>query len=557
MTRRRGAVVGGGVVLVVAAGAMVVMASGLLHGGRITPTAALGAPTFVDETGTSGLDHTFGGSDTSMIGGGLAVLDCDDNGLPDLFIAGGGKPAGLYRNESRPGGSLAFAPVVDPVTAGQDVMGAYPIDIDGDGHVDLVVLRVGGVDLLRGLGDCRFERANEAWSFAAPAAWTTAFSATWEGAAKLPTLAFGNYVGLDASGNATYTCPDNELFRPDASGSGYAAATALTPGYCALSMLFSDWDRSGRRDLRVSNDRHYYDNTNGEEQLWRIAAGEAPRLYTANDGWVQLQIWGMGIGSEDVTGDGYPDVYLTSQGPNMLQTLLNGPAQPTYRDIALKRGVVATRPVAGGDPLPSTAWHPEFQDVNNDGFIDLFVSKGNIDAVPDYATRDPSDLFIGQPDGTFTNETVQAGIVDFDRGRGAALADLNQDGLLDLVEVKLDAPARVWRNVGAGTAAAPAPMGHWLEIALQQPGGNRDAIGSWVDVRIGDTVLQREVTVGGGHISGARGPMHLGLGPATQVDVRVHWPDGETGPWLPATADQAIVIERGATAVRQTQTAHP
>ncbi len=557
MTRRRVGVIIGGLVVVAAAGLAITLLPGVLRGGRVTPTVALGAPTFVDETATSGLDHTYGGSDTSMIGGGVAVLDCDDNGLPDLFVAGGGNPAALYRNVSRPGGSLAFAPLVDPVTSGRDVMGAYPIDIDGDGQVDLVVLRVGGVDLLRGLGDCRFERANDAWSFAAPSTWTTAFSATWEGAAKLPTLAFGNYVGLDASGNATYTCPDNELFRPNASGSGYAPPTPLTPGYCALSMLFSDWDRSGRRDLRVTNDRHYYDNAVGEDQLWRVAAGEVPRLYTADDGWVPLQIWGMGIGSYDVTGDGYPDVYLTSQGPNVLQTLLNGPAQPTYRDIAIKRGVVGTRPATGGDPLPSTAWHPEFEDVNNDGFVDLFVSKGNVDAVPDYASRDPSDLFLGQPDGTFVEGAAQAGIVTFDRGRGAALADFNRDGLLDLVEVYLDAPTRVWRNVGAGTATAPAAMGHWLDIALQQPGGNRDAIGSWVDVRIGDTVVQREVTVGGGHISGTLAPMHVGLGPATQVDVRVQWPDGETGPWLPAAADQAIVIERGATGVRPLPTAGP
>ena len=81
-------------------------------------------------------------------------------------------------------------------------------------------------------------------------------------------------------------------------------------------MLFSDWDRSGRRDLRVSNDRHYYSELgDGQEQLWRFAPGEAPRLYTADDGWVTVQIWGMGIGSYDVTGDGYPEAYLTSQGP--------------------------------------------------------------------------------------------------------------------------------------------------------------------------------------------------------------------------------------------------
>ena len=167
-------------------------------------------------------------------------------------------------------------------------------------------------------------------------------------------------------------------------------------------MLFSDWDGSGRRDLRVSNDRQYYDAEVGQEQLWRVSEGEAPRLYTADDGWVFMQIWGMGIGSYDLTGDGHPEVYLTSQGPNKLQTLLTGPEVPTYRDIAIKHGVVATRPSAGGDPLPSTAWHPEFQDVNNDGFIDLFVSKGNVGQQPDYAAVDPSDLFIGAADGTFT-----------------------------------------------------------------------------------------------------------------------------------------------------------
>ncbi len=298
-------------------------------------------------------------------------------------------------------------------------------------------------------------------------------------------------------------------------------------------MLFSDWDRSGRRDLRVTNDRHYY--TDGSDQLWRVAAGEAPRLYTAADGWVAMQIWGMGIASYDVTGDGYPDVYLTSQGDNKLQTLTAGPTQPAYRDIALKRGVNAAQPYTGGDVLPSTAWHPEFQDVNNDGFIDLFVSKGNVSAQPDYATKDPSDLLIGRPDGTFSEGGEAAGIVDFDRGRGAALADFNLDGLVDLVELNLGAPARLWRNVGAGDAANPAPMGHWLGVSLSQPGSNRDAIGSWIEVQVGDLTLRRELTVGGGHIGGQLGPTHFGLGPATEAKVRVQWPDGEQGPWIPVT----------------------
>ena len=127
----------------------------------------------------------------------------------------------------------------------------------------------------------------------------------------------------------------------------------------------------------------------------------------------------MGIASRDLTGDGYPEVFLTSQGDNKLQTLENGPAQPTYKDMALKAGVTAQRPYAGGDVLPSTAWHPEFEDVNNDGLVDLFVSKGNVEAQPDYATLDPSNLLIGQADGTFVEGAEAAGIVGYERARAA------------------------------------------------------------------------------------------------------------------------------------------
>ena len=211
-------------------------------------------------------------------------------------------------------------------------------------------------------------------------------------------------------------------------------------------MLFSDWDGSGRRDLRVTNDRHYY--TAGSDQLWKIAAGQPPYAYTAADGWVRMVIWGMGIAAQDVTGDGLPEYYLTSQGDNKLQTLTLGPRQPTFRDIARRRGVTAAQPFTGGDVLPSTAWHAEFNDVNNDGFMDLLVTKGNVSTMPDYAARDPSNLFLGQPDGTFAEGADAAGILNYGRARGAALADLNLDGMLDLVMVNVGEPVRLWRNEG-------------------------------------------------------------------------------------------------------------
>jgi len=292
----------------------------------------------------------------------------------------------------------------------------------------------------------------------------------------------------------------------------------------------------------VSNDRHYY--RDGEEQLWRIVPGKAPHLYTREEGWMPLQIWGMGIASQDLTGDGYPEVYLTSQADNKLQTLANGPSEPTYKDIALVHGATAHRPFTGDVTLPSTAWHAEFEDVNNDGFSDLYVSKGNVERQLDYAMKDPSDLLIGQPDGTFVEGAMDAGIVDFASARGAALVDLNDDGLLDLVQVVRRQNVRLWRNVGQGDAAGPKPMGHWIGIGLDQDAPNHDAIGAWIDVRSGAVQMTREVTVGGGHVSGQLGPIHVGLGTADHADVRVTWPDGVVSPWMTAAADRVVGIER-------------
>jgi enediyne biosynthesis protein E4 len=496
------------------------------------------APHFVDDGAAAGVDHRYTGDFQFFVGGGVAAFDCDGDGRSDLYFAGGSGPAALYRNESPVGGDLRFGRVTSPVTDLTAVTGAYPLDVDSDGHTDIAVLRVGEDVVLRGDGQCGFERANEALALDGGDAWTVAFSATWEGTNELPTLAFGDYLAPDRQ-----TCEDSRLVRPGPAGDVYGSPIPLTPGYCTLSVLFSDWSRSGRRDLRMTNDRHYY--RDGTDQLWRIAPDEPPRAYTEAEGWRPLQIWGMGIASQDLTGDGYPEVFLTSQGDNKLQALAGETSQPAYEDIALRRGATAHRPFAGGDVLPSTAWHAEFEDVNNDSFFDLFVAKGNVEAEPGYATRDPSNLLLGQADGTFVEGAEAAGIVSYERARGGALVDLNLDGLLDLVVVDRDAPVKLWRNVGAGGADDPEPMGHWVALRLVQPAPNVDAMGAWVEARVGDRTVDRELTVGGGHAGGKLGWIHLGLGGADEVEVRVQWPDGDVGPWMTVPADQFATIERG------------
>jgi len=539
--RRRLAAIAGVAVVILAVAA--IGAGAWLTAAR--PASAGPAPRFVDETASSGLDFTYDGPFDDAVGGGVAVLDCNGDGKPDLYLAGGANSAGLFRNDSPVGGSLAFSRITSPVTDLTDVNGAYPIDIDGDGITDLVVLRNSGNLILRGLGGCRFQDVTAAWGLNPGTDHTEAFSATWEPGNRWPTIAFGNYVNFVIT-DVHARCEPNDFIRPSASGTGFAPAIPLTPAFCALSLLFSDWDGSGRSDLRVSNDDEYYDPYVGSEQLWRVDPGRTPRLYTAADGWVTVHVEGMGIASYDLTGDGLPEVYLTSQAASRLQTLADGPSRPVYKDIGLDYGVNVAHPFMGANTnLPSTAWHDEFEDVNNDGRIDLFVSKGNVTSQPDYAQQDPSNLLLGQPDGTFAEAADKAGIVTYERGRGAALADFNLDGRLDLVQSFYGAPVRIWRNAGPVTGdGSDAGQANWLALRLSEPGGNVDAIGSVIEIQAGSTTWRREITIGGGHAGGQLGWIHFGLGAATSAQVRVHWPDGQVGPWQAVAANGFEIVDR-------------
>ena len=503
---------------------------------------ALEPPRFADESASAGIQHRYEGGWEFFAGGGVATFDCDGDGRPDVYLAGGTAPAKLYRNTSRTGGRLSFSLVAASATGVGQVTGAYPLDIDGDGAIDLAVLRVGENILFRGLGQCRFERANEAWAFAGGNAWTTAFTARWDPGARWPTLVFGNYVDRAQPGSPWGTCHDNVLLRPGRDR-GFAPPAALAPGHCALSALFSDWNRDGTADLRLSNDRQYH--RGGQEQLWRIPASGAASLYTPAEGWRKLTIWGMGIATHDVNDDGYPDYLLTSMGDNKLRILTDGADRPSYADAARKRGMTAHRPYVGGDILPSTAWHPEFRDVNNDSFIDLFIAKGNVEAMKAFASRDPNNLLLGGPDGRFEEAGEVAGIVTYARARGASLADFNLDGLPDLLVVNRKANVEVWRNLGRGTARRPVPMGNWLQLKLLQDGGNRNAVGARVEVRVGARTLSRELVVGGGHASGAAGWIHFGVGTAERVRVRIQWRDGEWSDWYQLYANQFARIVRG------------
>ena len=271
---------------------------------------------------------------------GVATFDCNDDGFPDMLLAGGEAPAKFYRNTSTRGGALHFEAEQSGLEL-DGVTGAYPLDIDSDGITDLVLLRVGETVV-----DARPRRLQ-----------VRARQRTLglQRRRRLVDVVCGDLGARRGVADAG----DRQLHRSQAGDRSLGvvhrqlAASSqgrrrqepsrssrrplpLKPSYCALSMLFTDWNRSGTPSLRISNDREYY--RGGQEQLWHIDPGKPPALYTDADGWKSLKIWGMGIASYDVTGDGYPDYFLTSMADNKLQTFVNAPGdghpRPEYKDVA-------------------------------------------------------------------------------------------------------------------------------------------------------------------------------------------------------------------------------
>ena len=506
------------------------------------PVMSADIPQMKEMAQEAGITHSYTGDFEFFVGGGVASFDCNDDHKSDVFLAGGSSPAQLFINHTPVGGALAFeaAPLDQELLS---VSGAYPINIDNDAFVDLVVLRVGENKILKGLGNCKFAEANEEFGFDGGNEWTTGFSAIWEKDAKYPTLAFANYIDQEAPDAPWGTCEDNVLARPDENGK-YTKLEPLSPSFCSLSILFTDWNNEGKYDLRVTNDRQYY--RGGKEQLWTLNDGGKPTEYGLDQGWQKLVIWGMGIAEGDLDGDGRPEYALSSMGDTMLQGIdEDAPKEaPQYRDLAFEKGTTAHRPYVGDEGKPSTGWHTQFADFNNDARSDLFIAKGNVQAMPDFAAMDPDNMLLSQFDGKFVEAGHVAGI-DLDRrGRGAVVDDFNNDGMLDLLVVNREANVSLFQNMGVKTSWGNAPLGNFIDIELNNGEVNPDAIGARIEVKTGTLTQIQTVHVGGGHASGQNGFIHFGLGVAERAEIRVRWPDGETSQFYRAFANNHIVIER-------------
>jgi hypothetical protein len=240
----------------------------------------------------------------------------------------------------------------------------------------------------------------------------------------------------------------------------------------------------------------------------------------------------MGIASHDLNGDGRDEVMLTSMGDQLLQLAM---PDGTYTAAPYDIGTYAQRPYFGGDGRPSTGWHAEFGDLNNDGLADLFISKGNVDQMPGSAMQDPNNLLIQQADGRFSEAGDIAGIAGTTRSRGAALADFDLDGRLDLIVMNRRAPMELYRNVSTDT-------GHGVGISLTSAEGKGNGVGAIIGVETEAGIQWRELTVGGGHAGGSMLPAHFGLGDFEHALITVTTAAGISMPAVETQVDQYLNI---------------
>ena len=404
-------------------------------------SGALRPPRFVDEAAAAGLDHAYDGEFRSSSAAAWPSSTATATAARTCTSAGGEEPAALFRNGSPVGGALAFTPVPEP----RDRPGARRRRVParhrrGRHRRPRRPARRRERPAARRSATARFERANEAWGFDGGHDVDDRLQrdlgglgrrSADPGLRRLPGARRGRRPGLRLRR------------RPARSGPRrWRTAVRAADRRCrqAWCTLVDAVQRLGPlrppRPARLERPPVLPSDAARSSCGASTPGAAAAALYRATRAGSRCSIWGMGIASYDLTGDGYPEVFLTSQADNRLQTLADGPSRAEvrgHRDRA-RRDRARSRTPAAMD-LPSTAWHPEFADVNNDGLIDLFVAKGNVerpgrlrDAGPEQPAHRPGGRDVRGGRGWTPASS------SFARARGAALADLNLDGLLDLVD---------------------------------------------------------------------------------------------------------------------------
>ncbi|MGD0941466.1 MAG: CRTAC1 family protein [Terracidiphilus sp.] len=523
--------------------------------------ATISGITMVNGASSSGLDFVLRSGATGnmyqpeTLAGGLGVIDFDGDGWPDLYCVNGAAMPQLektdrsywnrlYRN-NRDG---SFTDVTEKAgVAGRGFgIGVAVGDYNNDGFEDMFVVGVHGNQLYRNNGDGTFTDVTDAAGLNLPPVrglWSIA--ATWidyDGDGKLD-LFISNYCewtqGIDVLCGSGFTgdrrryChPDKyraepmQLFHNNGDGTftevtGKAAFTeALGKG---MGVAMADFAGDGRPGLFVANDNArnlLYRNTGHGLEEMGLEAGVAYN----GDG---RSVSGMGADFGDITGSGRYDLVMTALRNEGYGVFLNH-GHGEFEDGSVKTGLMSLTHSLSG-------WGCGLVDLDNDGWVDLFVAGGGVDIDNGMTNR----IFrnIG---GRFTDASNESGVglAEQRLHRGCVFADFDHDGRLDVAVTSLDDQIELWWN--------RSPVEHWLQLRLIGTRSNRSAIGAEVTLKTAGRTQIRCVRSSVGYASSSDLTLHFGLGAERGGMVEVHWPSGKVQKLGVVTANQRLEIKEPA-----------
>jgi enediyne biosynthesis protein E4 len=533
------------------------------HLARAAPTnETIAAVRFENVASRAGIDFILHNHPTPQkhlietMTGGIAAFDYNGDGLTDIFFTNGASIPSLqkdspqyfnrlYRNE----GGWKFTDVTEQAgVAGEGYsMGAAAADYDNDGHVDLFVAGVFRNILYRNLGNGRFEDVtqqagikSDKWSVAA--GWFDYDNDGWLDLLVVNyakwSISYDRFCGDRERGIRTYCHPKYldglpcTLYRNRKDGTFEDVTESSGTGKSigrGMSVAFADYDGDGFVDMFVTNDNQgnflFHNRRDGTFEEIGLTAGVA--LMDNGE-----PVSNMGADFRDYNNDGRPDIAVTDLSHEtfpLFRNLGNG----MFEDASYSSRLATLTARRSG-------WGNGFFDFNNDGWKDLFTANSHVDPnvqlfEPGIRYRQANSIYINAGDGTFIDGSGAAGAdFQFPRAhRGAAFADFDGDGRIDVVTSCLAGPAELWRNVSPG-------MRHWIIFRLHGVKSNRDAIGA--RIRVDNQFNHMSSAVG--YASSSHFGVHFGLGLARSIDqVEIRWPSGRVQTLRNIAVDQVLHVQ--------------
>jgi hypothetical protein len=544
----------------------------LLAAGLAAAPPAAAQIRFEDVAARAGVGHVVRNSETPeryqiepMIAG-VALFDYDNDGRLDVYFCNGATIPGLEKSDEgfsnrlyRNGPGLVFEDVSARagVSGAGYSMGATAGDFDNDGWADLYVTGVNRNILYRNRGDGTFEDVTASAGVAGERpgrgkAWSVGagfFDYDRDGDLDLFVVNYcvwslgkDKVCGAPKKGYRTYCHPDayeplpNILYRND--GDRTFTDVSAESGIGAhlgkgMGLALADYDSDGWPDAFVSNDawRNFLFRNRGDGTFEETGLRAGVAYVDAG-----RPVSGMGADFRDYDGDGRPDIFMTA---------LSNETFPLFRNEGngmFREETFASR--LGGQSLAWGGWSTAMVDLDNDGFLDLFVAGGHVqtneELYSNRSSRQSNRVFRNLGDGTFRDVTRECGL-DFQQlglHRGAAFGDLDNDGRIDAVVTRLNEPVEVFLN-------RTEPSGHNLLVKLVGTRTNRDGLGASLRLVLGSgrsLVRHASSAVGYGGSSDKR--VHFGLGGEDRIErLEVTWPSGRRQVLENPKADQVLEVQ--------------